>query len=167
MVARKLEKRLFRSEHIHERRMDKKYLNATTRQTLLALLPLCFGYRLGMDPMVVASREVENVSTLTPAKHAKIPTTAWHESRAVHCWWIFFLSVHLVMVILLVQNPYGEGHPKKQKGGWRLQTVLAAGRQVHGQVADANVVCFRPMAVGSLQGLTDCEIAGVRTMKMP
>ena len=37
--------------------MGTKCLSATRRRTLLALMPLCFGARLGMLAMVAASRE--------------------------------------------------------------------------------------------------------------
>ena len=78
--------------------MDTKYINATTRRTLLALMPLRPRGRLGMAAMVSASREAGKTSSATTAACATMHNTTVDSSTAVHCWW-FFLQVNLAMVI--------------------------------------------------------------------
>ena len=81
--------------------MDTKYISATTRRTLLALMPLRRGGRLGMATMVSALREAGKTSSATTAACATMHNTTVDSSTAVHCWW-FFLQVNLAMVIRAV-----------------------------------------------------------------
>ena len=58
-----------------------KYLNATTRRTLFALMPLCFGERLRMGTMVAASREAGKTASTTTAAYV---TIAQYNSGSFH-----------------------------------------------------------------------------------
>ena len=81
--------------------MGQKYWSATTRKTSMALMPLCFGERLGLVTVVVASREAVKTSDVTTAAYGMVHNTTVDASTAVHCWWIF-VYVNLVMVIVAV-----------------------------------------------------------------
>ena len=58
-----------------------KYLNATTRRTLFAFMPLCFGESLRMATMVAASREAGNTASATTAAYV---TIAQYNSESFH-----------------------------------------------------------------------------------
>ena len=62
-----------------------KYVNATTRRTLLALMPLCFGERLGMVTMVATPTEAGKAPSATTAAYVAMHNTTLDLSTAIHC----------------------------------------------------------------------------------
>ena len=69
--------------------MGTKYVSATTRRTLLTLLPLYFGDSLGIVTTVAASREAGKTPNATTAAHATVHNTTEDLFTANYCWWIW------------------------------------------------------------------------------
>ena len=61
--------------------MGTRYMSATARRTLLALMSLCFGERFGMVTMVTASGEVRKTSSASTAAHATMHSEQWIFTR--------------------------------------------------------------------------------------
>ena len=82
--------------------MGTKHLTATTRRTLLALMPLCCGERLGTVTIWDSSRSEDGMtSSETTTACTTMDNTTVDSSTAVHCWQIF-LHVNQAMVIVAV-----------------------------------------------------------------
>ena len=136
-----------------------RYSSAATR-TLLALMPLYFGGRLGLfcDGGRFETGEEGIKSSKECRAHCETHCTTVDTHQGGHCWWIF-LHMYLVKVIValvfLCVKCKVKINPKM-----RLQRECEA----------KNVVCFRPCSLakktaGSLKALADSATAGLINLR--
>ena len=92
------------------------YLSATTWSTLLVLMPMYLGERIGMVTMVAASREAGMTASAAIAACPTIQTTQWILPRQIT---VVGLLVNVAMVIVAVL--FLCRRKVEDAEGWRLQ----------------------------------------------